>query len=100
MQASIATRYGSPDVLSIDSIATPECGPDDLLVAVQASAVTRGDTRLRAADFPGIGWLPGRLLFGLTRPRHPTQGSTFAGRVVAVGDQVSGYSVGDAVFGP
>lgn len=99
MQAAIATRYGSPDVLSIESIAIPECGPDDLLVAVQASAVTRGDTRLRAADFPGIGWLPGRLMFGLTRPRHRAQGSTFAGRVVAVGDQVPGYSVGDAVFG-
>ena len=66
---------------------------------VVASSVTTADWRLRAAAFPGILWLPGRLMTGLFRPKTPVLGSDFAGRVAAIGDEVTSFAPGDRVFG-
>lgn len=99
MRAIQYTRYGAPDVLSISEVPTPAPGEHEVLVEVAASAVTHGDRRLRAADFPGIAWLPGRLMTGLFGPRHRVPGTTFAGRVAAIGAKVSRFAVGDDVFG-
>jgi NADPH:quinone reductase-like Zn-dependent oxidoreductase len=99
MQAIQYTTYGAPDVLSLTELPRPTPRDDEVLVAVRASAVTHGDRRLRAADFPGIGWLPGRLMTGLVRPRHAVPGTTFAGRIVAAGAAVTRFAVGDDVFG-
>ena len=99
MKAATTTAYGSPDVLQITEVATPDLGARDVLVRVHASPVTQGDRRLRASDFPGFTWLPGRLMIGITRPRHRIPGTQFAGRVVAIGDAVTRFSVGDDVFG-
>ncbi len=99
MKAIQYTTYGAPDVLSLTEIARPTPRDHEVLVEVHASGVTQGDRRLRAADFPGMGWLPGRLMTGLVRPRETVLGTTFAGRVVAVGAAVNRFAVGDAVFG-
>lgn len=69
------------------------------MVEVRASPVTFGDVRLRKADFPSITGFLGRLAIGVTRPRHPVQGTMFAGRITAVGRAVTRYAVGDDVFG-
>lgn len=99
MQAIHQRRYGAPDALTPVQRPAPTPGPGELLVAVHATPVTQGDRRLRSGDFPGITWLPGRLMIGLTGPRAGVPGSIFAGRVVAVGDGVTRYAVGDDVFG-
>jgi NADPH:quinone reductase-like Zn-dependent oxidoreductase len=99
MRAAQNTEYGTPDVLEITDVDRPTIGPRQILVRVHASAVTQGDRRLRAADFPGISALFGRLMVGVRGPRHPIGGSTFAGRVVEVGTEVARFSVGDDVFG-
>lgn len=99
MQAVIHARYGAPEVLSVGVAAAPVAGPRELVVEVVASPVTAGDRRMRAADFPGITWLMGRLVAGLWRPRNRVPGTVFAGRVVAVGDAVTRFAVGDDVFG-
>jgi NADPH:quinone reductase-like Zn-dependent oxidoreductase len=99
MQAIRHSRYGGPDVLRLVDAARPSLGPRDVLVAIEASGVTRGDLRVRAADFPGIAWLPGRLVTGLFGPRHAVPGTTFAGRVVEIGAEVTRFAVGDSVFG-
>lgn len=99
MKAAITTAYGSPDVLQIVDVETPEIGDRDVLIRVHASPVTQGDRRLRASDFPGVTWFPGRLMIGLWRPRHRIPGTQFAGRVVAIGDNVTRFKVGDDVFG-
>lgn len=52
-----------------------------------------------AADYPGISALFGRLISGLLRSRHLVGGSTFAGRVVEVGAQVTRFQCGDDVYG-
>jgi len=99
MQAAMNTEYGTPDVLDVTEVDRPTPGPREVLVEVVASAVTQGDRRLRAADFPGVSAVFGRLLFGVFGPRHPVGGTMFAGRVAAVGDEVTRFSVGDDVFG-
>lgn len=99
MQAITQTTYGSPDVLILVERDAPQVAEDEVLIRVHASAVTQGDRRLRAGDFPGITWLPGRMMMGLTGPRASTPGTMFSGVVVAAGAQVTRFSVGDAVFG-
>ncbi len=99
MKAIVQTRYGSPDVLTLTERPAPTAGPKDLLVEVRAAALTQGDRRLRAGDFPGVTWLPGRLVMGLLGPRQQTGGTTFAGKVLAVGRDVTRFTPGDDVFG-
>jgi NADPH:quinone reductase-like Zn-dependent oxidoreductase len=99
MRAIIAPHYGPADVLTIVEQPEPELAEDAVLVEVRATSVTTAEWRMRAADF-GRGFaLLGRLMFGWTRPRVPTTGREFAGRVLAVGAAVTGFSVGDDVFG-
>lgn len=99
MKVANQTAYGSPHVLRIEEVEAPELAEDGILIEVHASAVTQGDRRLRAADFPGAGAVVGRLAFGVLRPRNPIPGTTFSGRVVEVGCAVTRFEVGDDVFG-
>ncbi|WP_127103899.1 NAD(P)-dependent alcohol dehydrogenase [Pararhodobacter zhoushanensis] len=99
MRAATARRYGGPEVMAIETLPRPVAGPGQLLIETAAFGVTRGDARIRGLDVPrGMGLLM-RLIFGLTRPRRPIQGREFAGVVAAVGDGVTGWSIGDAVMG-
>lgn len=99
MRAVITTRYGSPEVLIPSEQPEPSLGPKQVRIAVEATAVSVGDRRIRAADFPSISALPGRLLYGIFRPRRAVQGTTFAGRVTATGAEVTRFREGDRVFG-
>ncbi len=99
MRAITQDGYGPADALRMAEIARPSVGVRDVLIEVHASAVTRGDVRLRSGDFPGVTWLPGRLAIGLTGPRKPVGGTEFAGRVVELGAGVERFGVGDEVFG-
>lgn len=99
MRAAINDEYGNPDVLSLGELPRPTIGPDEVLVQVCASDVTQGDRRLRAADFPGLSALFGRLMFGVFSPRNPVGGTSFAGQVVEVGAKVTRFAVGDDIFG-
>lgn len=80
-------EYGSPDVMRLDSIATPDPGPGEVLVKVEAAGVGPWDGWIRA----------GRS--ALPQPLQLTLGSDLAGEVVAVGPGVSSPRVGDAVYG-
>jgi NADPH:quinone reductase-like Zn-dependent oxidoreductase len=99
MKAAVYERYGPPDVVSIGDVPKPEPGPKDLLVEVRATTVTTADWRFRAAAFPGVMFLPGRLMAGVFGPRKKVLGGEFAGRVAAVGDDVALFRPGDDVFG-
>ncbi|MEM1417857.1 MAG: NAD(P)-dependent alcohol dehydrogenase [Myxococcota bacterium] len=99
MRAAMQTEYGAPNVLSVGEVADPIPGKGEVLVGVHASAITQGDRRLRAGDFPGLVGALGSLAVGVRRPRARVPGSTFAGRVVAIGAGVTRFAVGDDVFG-
>jgi NADPH:quinone reductase-like Zn-dependent oxidoreductase len=99
MQAVLWRRYGPPECLALGRAPMPTPGPDEIRIRVHASTVTSGDARLRGCRAAGIFRLPLRLIYGLGRPRHPIPGMEFAGVVEARGAGVSGFAIGDRVFG-
>lgn len=100
MKAVVLTRYGPADGLQLRDVPRPEPGPGELLVAVRATTVTRGDTELRALDLPWLFKLPIRLWLGFWGPRkHTILGMEMSGVVEAVGEGVEAFAVGDAVLG-
>jgi NADPH:quinone reductase-like Zn-dependent oxidoreductase len=94
MMAAVRSAYGSPDVLRIREIETPVPGDGDLLIRVCASTANRTDLHVLTGR-PRIM----RLFTGLSRPRQPSTGSVFAGRVEAVGSAVESFAVGADVMG-
>jgi len=99
MRAAVVRRYGPPDVVEVVDVPTPRPGRDQVLVRVQAAAVSSGDARIRGARFPRGFAVPGRLALGLTGPRRPVLGITFSGRVETVGERVTDLHPGDEVAG-
>jgi NADPH:quinone reductase-like Zn-dependent oxidoreductase len=99
MKAAYYDRYGDTEVISVRELPIPVIGDTEILVKVKSSAVSTADWRLRTSNFPGIFWLPGRLMAGLFRPRHKVLGTDFAGEVVKTGASVDRFVVGDRVFG-
>lgn len=95
MRAITQRAYGSADTLQFDTIERPAIGPKEVLVEVHAAGVDRGTWHLMT----GTPYLIRILGFGLTRPKQPVPGADVAGRVVAVGDEVTRFSPGDEVFG-
>lgn len=87
-------RYGSPGVLAPVTRAMPAPKAGQVLIRIRASAVTRADGMMRAGT-PRFA----RLFLGLSRPRAGLSGTCFAGDVVAVGEGVTRFVVGEAVFG-
>lgn len=99
MKAAYYDRYGDTEVVSIRDLPIPKIGDTDILVEVISSAVSTADWRLRTSNFPGIFWLPGRLMTGLFKPKNKVLGTDFAGEVVKTGASVDRFNVGDRVFG-
>ncbi len=94
MKAIVYTRYGPPDVLQLTEVPWPVPKSDEVLVRVQAASVNSWDWDL-VTGTPAVY----RLLFGLFTPRYPIIGSDIAGRVEAVGKEVTQFRPGDEVFG-
>ncbi|MFT4564963.1 MAG: NADPH:quinone reductase-like Zn-dependent oxidoreductase [Gammaproteobacteria bacterium] len=53
MKAALITKFGLPDVFSVDEIPTPVPGPGEALVRIKACGVNRMDTELRAGVYGG-----------------------------------------------
>ena len=94
MKAIVQDRYGAADTLAFADVDEPVPGPDDVLVRVHAASVNAYDWHLMRGD-PYLA----RAMLGVTRPRQRVRGRDFAGRVTAVGANVTRLGVGDEVFG-
>jgi NADPH:quinone reductase-like Zn-dependent oxidoreductase len=99
MQACIYERYGAAEVVRLAEVAKPGIKANEVLVRVRATSVTTADWRFRSATFPGVFWLPGRLMLGLLRPKKAILGMDFSGVVEAAGPSVTRFRVGDEIFG-
>jgi NADPH:quinone reductase-like Zn-dependent oxidoreductase len=95
MKAIVQDRYGSADVLHFEDIATPHIGDDDVLVHVVAAGVDRGAWHWMT----GQPYLMRVLGFGFRAPTSRVPGTNIAGRVEAVGRNVTRFHVGDEVYG-
>jgi NADPH:quinone reductase-like Zn-dependent oxidoreductase len=93
MKAVVYDRYGPPELLRIDEVPTPSAGPDQVLIEVVATSINLSDWECL------VGTPLYARLGGLRRPRIRTLGSDIAGRVAAVGESVTDFRVGDAVYG-
>ena len=94
MKAMTYHRYGSPDVLSLEDVRKPVPRDGQVLVRVRAASVNpldwhllRGHPYFARAD---AGW---------RTPKRTVPGVDLAGRVEAVGRNVTRFKPGDEVFG-
>lgn len=93
MKAVVYTEYGSPDVLAVQEVEKPTPTDDEVLIKLQAVSLNR-------SDWEG---LIGKPLYarigGFRKPRRHILGSDIAGRIEAVGKNVTRFRPGDEVFG-
>ena len=96
MKAIAQDVYGTADeVLGLREIDSPSIGDGDVLVRVHAAGLDRGVWHL-TTGLP----LPVRLAgYGLRAPKQKVPGSDVAGRVEAVGKDVTSLKPGDEVYG-
>jgi hypothetical protein len=94
MKAIVYHNYGSPDVLQLEEVEQPVPKDDEVLIKVRAAALNAANWHLLRGD-PFIA----RLFFGLFKPKDKILGADVAGRVEAVGRNVTQFQPGDEVFG-
>ncbi|OEJ30570.1 NAD(P)-dependent alcohol dehydrogenase [Streptomyces subrutilus] len=94
MRAIVQDAYGTPDVLRLDEIERPVPGRGEVLLRVRAAGVDMGVWHLMAGLPMAL-----RAGFGLRGPRQRVPGMDVAGRVEAVGPDVTRLRPGDEVYG-
>lgn len=95
MRAIVQHTYGTSDVLGIAEVDRPAIAPDEVLIEVHAAGVDRGVWHLMT----GLPYLVRLAGYGMTAPKTRVPGLDVAGRVAAVGSDVTRFEVGDEVFG-
>ncbi len=93
MRAAVFERYGPPDVVEIRAVPVPAPEAGHVLVQVAATSVNLSDWECLVGSpaYARIG--------GLRSPARPVLGSDIAGTVVAVGEKVTAFALGDEVYG-
>jgi NADPH:quinone reductase-like Zn-dependent oxidoreductase len=94
MKAMVYYNYGSPDNLELQEIERPVVKDDDVLVKVHAASVNWLDWHF----LTGTPFLA-RIMAGLLKPKNKVLGIDVAGRIEAVGANVTQFQPGDEVFG-
>lgn len=81
------TVPGGPEVLQPRVVPVPRPGRGELLIRVEAAGVNRPDVIQRLGRYP------------MPPDAHPTPGLEIAGEVVAIGNDVVGFALGDKICG-
>lgn len=86
MKAIRINEFGSADVLKLEDVETPEPGPTQILVKIEAAGVNPVDTYIRSGSYA-------------VKPKLPyTPGSDAAGVIADVGVSVNHMQVGQRVY--
>ncbi|MGB9375922.1 MAG: NAD(P)H-quinone oxidoreductase [Mycobacteriales bacterium] len=85
MKAVTLPTFGGPESLTWADVPDPRPGPGEVLIEVAATAVNRADIMQRQGHYPPPAGAP----------QWP--GLECSGRISAIGDDVTGWAVGDAV---
>jgi NADPH:quinone reductase-like Zn-dependent oxidoreductase len=94
MKAVVYRNYGSADVLRFEDIERPTPRDDGVLIRVRAASVNPLDWKLMKGGPYAL-----RILLGLLQPKIKRPGVDVAGKVEAVGRNVTQFKPGDEVFG-
>ncbi|MFZ0013982.1 MAG: NAD(P)-dependent alcohol dehydrogenase [Acidimicrobiia bacterium] len=95
MLAAYQSAFGPPrEVIDIRELPVPSLQPDQVLVRIAASSINALDWHY----LTGTPYLA-RATMGLVDPKRRIPGADVAGTIVAVGDAVTGFRIGDEVFG-
>ncbi len=115
MKAVVRQSYGPPEVLRLEDVATPTPSDDEILLRINAASVNLGDwelltgrprfisilahlfSRKQRYDFAPTSVTARKG--GLFSPKIRILGTDVAGRVEAVGQNVTQFQVGDEIFG-
>ncbi|HSE55445.1 MAG TPA: NAD(P)-dependent alcohol dehydrogenase, partial [Nocardioidaceae bacterium] len=95
MWAIIQDRYGDAGMLRHERISRPEVADNEVLVRVHAAGLDRGTWHLMTGK-PYLMRIAG---LGFRGPKDRVPGRDLAGTVEAVGSAVTGFAVGDEVYG-
>lgn len=94
MKAVLQDSYGTSATLRIADVDTPVPAAGQVLLQVSAASIHIGDWHLMT----GLPLLA-RLALGIRSPNQRVRGMDVAGRITAVGANVTSHQVGDHVFG-
>ena len=97
MKAVVQDRYGGPEMLEFRDIDQPVPADTEVLIKVRAGGVHRGDWHVMT----GLPYMIRLVVptLGPRAPKVPVLGMDVAGRVEAVGKDVTRFQPGDEVFG-
>jgi NADPH2:quinone reductase len=87
MRAIVLETYGGPEVLQVHDVPEPEPGPDEVVVAVTATALNRADLLQRRGFYPG------------PPMAQEIPGMELSGKVAVCGSRVREWREGDEVMG-
>lgn len=89
MRAIVYDRFGGPEVLHLVEVDDPIPDPGEVQIRVRTAGVNPVDAKQRRGDFAAV------------VPAHFPQrlGNEYAGVVTALGSGVTGFAIGDEVFG-
>jgi NADPH:quinone reductase-like Zn-dependent oxidoreductase len=99
-ESCFCEHYGGPEILKIVEIEKPIPKENEVLIKVKASTVNAADCNVRGLTYipPGLGFIA-RMMLGFKGPKQPIIGTVFAGVIEELGKNVSGYNIGDEVYG-
>ena len=99
MKAVVCTRYGPPEVLRLEELATPVPRENEVRIRILATAVTSSDCYVRGLNLSPAYRIMARLALGWNAPRQPVLGMVLSGEVDSVGPDAKSFEVGERVFG-
>lgn len=89
MKAAQINQYGDISEIQIVEIEKPTAQNNQVVVKIHASSINPFDTKFRKGEFKEMA----PVAFPITL------GNDFAGEIVQIGSDVSGFAIGDKVFG-
>ncbi len=93
MRAIVREKYGSAETLKLKEIEKPEPKENEVLLKVRAVALNASDVEnMTGSPFYIRAW-------GLFKPKFKILGSDISGTVEAIGNKVTKFKIGDAVYG-
>jgi len=107
MKAVVCTKYGPPEVLQLSEVKKPVPGDSEVLIKINATAVTASDCIIRSFTMPGKLSFPRKQIteimmkayIGFSKPRNPVLGLVLLGDIESVGKKIQRFKKGDQVYG-